>query len=373
MGVGATVITRRAERAWPRRDEIDGIRVIRVPPSGPGRVGKYLMVPGVLAALIREGRGHDVVVVRGTRVLGVPGLLGGRLLGRPVVLQPEINGELSGEAFTWGWRRGRPLEPLVRALVALRNVWLRDGDAFVAMSRAIRDEMTGAGVRADRVRLIPHGVDTARFRPAGPDERVALRQSHGLPAGTLVIYTGRLLRGKGLETLLRAFAQAAEAVPEARLVLVGSGDSQTLSIEDELRAEVRRRGLAERVLFTGRVDEVETFLRAADLFVFPSVYEALGISLVESAACGLPAVASRTGGIVDVVEDGRSGLLVPPGEAGPLAQALASLMGSPGRRTEMGARARQVVLERFDERESTRRYRTLFAELARQGAGRPSS
>jgi glycosyltransferase involved in cell wall biosynthesis len=373
MGVGATVLTRRADSQWPSREEIDGVRVIRVPPSGPGRTGKYLMVPAALAALFHEGPAHDVIVVRGTRVLGVPGLLAARATDRPVVLQPEVNGELRGEALTWGWRRGRLLEPLVRWLVTLRNVWLRDGDAFVAMSRAIRDEMVGAGVAAGQVRLIPHGVDTERFRPARGDERDALRQARGLPEGTLVLYTGRLLRGKGLETLLQAFAEAAEGAPEARLVLVGSGDGQALSVEDELRAEARRRGLGDRVVFTGRVDDVESFLRAADLFAFPSVYEALGISLLEAAACGLPAGASRTGGIVDVVEDGRSGILVPPGEPGPLARGLASLLRSPERREEMGARARQIVLDRFDERDSALRYRALFGELSSRGGHQPSS
>jgi glycosyltransferase involved in cell wall biosynthesis len=288
-----------------------------------------------------------------------------------VVLQPEINGELSGEALTWGWRRGRLLGPLVQGLVRLRNVWLRDGDAFVAMSREIRDEMVRAGVAAEQVRLIPHGVDTERFRPADRGEREALRQARGLSGGILVVYTGRLLRGKGLEALLQAFAEAAEAVPGSRLVVVGSGRGQTLSIEDELRDEVRRRDLGERVLFTGRVDDVEVFLRAADLFVFPSVYEALGLSLVEAASCGLPAVASRTGGIVDVVEDGRSGILVPPGEPGPLAEALISLLKSPESRRDMGTRARQIVLDRFDERDSARRYGALFGELSHRGARRP--
>jgi glycosyltransferase involved in cell wall biosynthesis len=238
------------------------------------------------------------------------------------------------------------------------------------MSRAIRDEMVDAGVAPEQVRLIPHGVDTERFRPAGPGERDALRQARGLPRGILAVYTGRLLRGKGLETLLHAFAAAA-ATPEARLLVVGSGEGQALSIDDELKAEARRRGLEDRVIFTGQVDDVESLLRAADLFVFPSVYEALGISLVEAAACGLPAVASRTGGIVDVVEDGRSGLLVPPGEPEPLAEALASLLGSPERRREMGARARQVALDHFDQRDSAARYRALFGELSRR-AGRRS-
>jgi glycosyltransferase involved in cell wall biosynthesis len=156
----------------------------------------------------------------------------------------------------------------------------------------------------------------------------------------------------------------AAARPDVQLVLVGSGDGQALSVEDDLRADVRARRLEERVVFAGRQDAVEGHLRAADVFVFPSVFEALGISLVEAAACGLPAVASRTGGIVDVVEDGRSGLLVTPGRASELASALASLVGDATRREAMGDRARQVALSRFDERDTVLRYRALFRQVS---------
>ncbi len=363
-GHQATVITRRGEASWPAEDEVDGIRVRRVPPTGPARIGKYLMVPGALRALAREGRGHDVVVVRSTRVLGVPGLVAARALGRPVVLQPEVNGELSGEAFTWGWTHGRFLDPAVRGLVALRNLGLRDGDAFVAMSTQIREEMVEAGIPRERVALIHHGVDTERFRPAEPRERDALRRSLGLPRGVLAIFTGRLLRGKGLETLLEAFGAVAAARPDVHLVLVGSGEGQALSVEEELRADVRARRLEDRVVFAGRQDAVEGHLRTADVFVFPSVFEALGISLVEAAASGLPAVASRTGGIVDVVEDGRSGLLVTPGRASELASALASLVNDASRREAMGDRAREVALARFDERDAALRYRALFRQVS---------
>ncbi len=232
------------------------------------------------------------------------------------MLQPETNGELSGEAFTWGKRwaggaRGR----LVLAAVALRNTLLRDADAFVAMSRLIRDEMQAASVPAERIRLLPHGVDTTRFRPGRPEERAALRARLGLPQGLLAVYSGRLLRGKGLETLVDALA--APRVPsDVHVVLVGSGEGQALDATAELKRRVAERGLEARLVFAGRSDRVEDYLRASDLFVFPSLFEALGIALVEAAACGLPAIASRTGGIVDVVEDGLLGPARPAGRCG---------------------------------------------------------
>jgi glycosyltransferase involved in cell wall biosynthesis len=364
-GDAATVVTRRALRAWPAEERVDGIRVVRVPPPGPGRTGKFLMLPAAVRGVIREAPVHDVLVVRGTRVLGLPGLVAARVSGIPVVMQPETNGELSGEAWTWGksWARG-PAGRLARGATALRNVWLRDADAFVAMSRVIRDEMLAAGIPGERILLLPHGVDTERFSPVTVEEKLALRRELGLPEGVLAVYSGRLLRGKGLETLLDAFASIAERAVGLGLVLVGSGEGQALSVEDELRRRVTERGLGTRVVFAGRSERVEDYLRAADLFVFPSVFEALGIALVEAAACALPAVASRTGGIVDVVEDGVSGHLVAPGDTGALSEALLGLSEDAALRSRMGKEARVTALARFDERDGIERYRALFREVA---------
>ena len=368
-GDAATVVTRRALRAWPAEERVDGIRVVRVPPPGPGRTGKFLMLPAAVRGVIREAPVHDVLVVRGTRVLGLPGLVAARVSGIPVVMQPETNGELSGEAWTWGksWARG-PAGRLARGATALRNVWLRDADAFVAMSRVIRDEMLAAGIPGERILLLPHGVDTDRFSPATVEEKLALRRELGLPEGVLAVYSGRLLRGKGLETLLDAFASIAERAVGLGLVLVGSGEGQALSVEDELRRRVTERGLGTRVVFAGRSERVGDYLRAADLFVFPSVFEALGIALVEAAACALPAVASRTGGIVDVVEDGVTGHLVAPGDSEALSEALLGLSGDAALRSRMGKHARVTALARFDERDGIERYRALFREVASRRA-----
>jgi glycosyltransferase involved in cell wall biosynthesis len=342
------------------------VRVVRVPPSGPARTGKYLMLPGVLAALRRERGRFDVMVVRGSRVLGLPGLIWARACGAAVVLQPEVNGELSGEVYTWGTPLDRPpLRGLVRAVTAQRNRLLKDADAFVAMSQLIRQELLEAGVPPQKVALIPHGVDLDVFRPADPDERRALRQRLGLPVEVpIAAFTGRLLRGKGLEILIDAFARlASEAVP-AHLLIVGSGAGQALSVEDRIKAQVSERGLDDRVTLTGRVDNVDDYLRACDVFAFPSVFEALGLSLIEAAACGLACVASRTGGIVDVVDDGVSGLLFEPENTIQLADCLRIVLADDPRRRAMGERGRDLARRRFDALESLERYRAQFRELS---------
>jgi glycosyltransferase involved in cell wall biosynthesis len=360
-GVPATVLTRRSERSLPLEERLEGVRVLRVPPSGPGRRGKYAMVPFVLSALREEAATFDVVVVRGTRVLGLPGLVMGRILGKGIILQPELNGEMSGEVYTFGTPLDRPvLRSLVARSAALRNALLRDADAFVAMSHAIREEFLTAGVPQEKVAHIPHGIDTHRFRPATAAERLGLRRVLGLPlTPCLVTYTGRLLAGKGLETLIEAFSHVAREC-DAHLLLVGSGGGQALSVEEELKEQARGLG----VTFTGRTERVEEYLRASDVFAFPSVYEALGLSLIEAASCGLACVGSRTGGIVDVIEDGRSGLLVAPKDAREWALALKALVQSAERRSALGARGREVALSRFDARDSLDSYRALFHEVA---------
>ena len=364
-GMSCTVLTRRIEPVWAATETLDGVRVLRVGPFGGGRRGKYAMVGPVLAALFRERDAFDVLVVRGTRVLGLPGVGAARALGKAVVLQPELNGEASGEVYTWG----TPLHvPHVRralgVAVAARNLLLRDADAVVAMSHAIADEFLAARFAAEKIVLMAHGVDTTRFRPASAAERSALRRELGLADSALVVtYTGRLLRGKGLETLLEAFTAVAAQEPRAQLMIVGSGEGQTLSVEPELKESARRGGLGERVRFTGRVDDVARHLRASDLFVFPSEFEALGLSLIEAAACGLPAIGARTGGIVDVIEAGASGLLFTPGDAAGLAAAMRALLADAGRRAGMGRRARQIARDRFDLEDSVSRYAALFREL----------
>jgi glycosyltransferase involved in cell wall biosynthesis len=324
------------------------------------------MVPYAIAALDRLRDDFDVLVVRNTRVLGLPGLRAGRRLGKRVVLQCEVSGEMSGAIYTWGTRWDvAPVRGLVRAAVFVRNRFLRAADAFVTISSRTRDEFLAAGLPAERVRYIPHGVDLERFRPATPEARRELRKRLGLAQESrLVTFTGRLLRGKGLEVLVEAFGALAAGEASLHLLLVGSGAGQALSVEDALRDQVKARGLESRVTFTGRVDNVHDYLRASDLYAFPSFFEAMPLAVIEAAACGLPCVASRIGGIEDILEDGKSGLLVQPGDAAGLAAAIGLLLADPARASALGTKARARVEARFDLEQNLQRYCSLFRELA---------
>jgi glycosyltransferase involved in cell wall biosynthesis len=362
-GITACVLTRLTEASWAAEENLEGVRVIRVPPHGSGRAGKYLMVPAVVRDLLRRRDEYDLIVVRGTRVLGMPAVAMARLLRKTVVLQPEITGEVSGEVYTWGTRwHGTPAARCVRAMTGLRNLLLKRADGFIAISEAIQREFIAAGFRSNHVTLIHHGVDTQRFRPASDSEKTELRRRLALPFdANLLVFVGRLLRGKGIEILIEAFERLATELSSAALVVVGSGDGQSLSVEAEIRSRVAGSSHAQRVFFVGRIDNVQDYLRAGDVFVFPSLFEALPLAVIEAGACGIASVASCTGGIPDIIEDGVTGLLVEPGDPAALIDATRRLLQEPELRSRLGRAAREAVSRRFNLELNVERYASFFS------------
>jgi glycosyltransferase involved in cell wall biosynthesis len=348
-GHEVTVVTRRSEQGLARVDRLGSVRVARVRPGGKGGYKRWGMLGPAAWSLVRRRRDYDVALILGFRALGLvlPVL---RLLEKPAVLKAESMGEMSGAFFDARLGRlglSRETTP-VRLLLAGRNRVLRGADAFVAISRAIRDEMVAAGVAPERITLIPNAVDTSVFRPPTPEEKAGLRRELGLASGeTVFVYTGRLVRYKGLPLLLRAWGAVARGRAGLRLLLVGEGGEDMDNCEAELKEYVRRHGLAPSVTFTGGVADVHRYLQASDAFVFPTENEAFGISLVEAMACGLPCLASAAGGVTDIVTPGRDGLLVPPGDGAALEAGLRGLASDPAERARLGWAARATVVERF--------------------------
>ena len=368
LGHPVVVITRRSSEDLAEVEVDGGVTIHRVGPPGQGRSKKFAMVPGAFRLARKLARTSDVLMNGGTRVLALPARLA--IAGTPcaLVLRPELNGELDGTLALWGRKPSGFERSLVRAGARVRNGLLRRTGAVVAISEAIAREAVDAGFDPGKVHRIPHGIDMSEYAPATADEKRSIRSALGLPADRiLIMYTGRLIEGKGLETLLAALRSLAE-LPSWHLVLVGSGSGQVISIEEKLRKEAESGALRGRVTFTGRVDKVAAPLQASDIFAFPTLDEALGMSAVEAQACGLPAVASRTGGVPDIIEDGVTGILVPPGEERALAEGLRALVTDPGLRARLGAAGRARMRERFAIDTMVTRYAGLFESLSRREA-----
>lgn len=192
-------------------------------------------------------------------------------------------------------------------------------DRYIAITRAVARVLERGGVPARRIAVVPSGIDPDRH--AGGDGRI-VRAALGVDAGApLVGSIAHFAWHKGLKYLVRAWPAVRDRRPKARLVVVGSGEEESM-----LRAEARGAGVESSVTFPGFQSDVSHWLAAFDVYVQPSVMEGMGTSVLDALAAGKPVVATRVGGIPEIVEDGETGLLVPPSNPDALATAVLRLI-----------------------------------------------
>lgn len=243
----------------------------------------------------------------------------------------------------WSIYGGR-LRHLIRGFYDRRLAAPIVGDAACLIVQTQEEErlIRENGFAVPRVEIIPPGYTPAPPPPADPE---AFRRAFQIP-GPFVLFVGRLAPNKGLLALVDGFADLARHDPSASLVLVGADGGEQARVEQR----VRELGLTARVRLTGFVaDEalLAAGFREARLFALPSQYEAFGLVLLEALAQGTPVIASRVGGIPEVIEDGRSGRLIPPEDATALAAAFRDLWDDEAVRHRWGAYGRDVVVPRY--------------------------
>jgi glycosyltransferase involved in cell wall biosynthesis len=210
-------------------------------------------------------------------------------------------------------------------------------DAVTATSHMLAEATATFCPPGTKVHVIPFGVDTNVFGP--------LPKTH--QDKSPIVGTVKTLRPRyGIRELMLAFQRIADAFPTARLIIVGGGEQHA-----ELQRLLVNLSLENRITLTGQVDheDVPGYLHSFDVFVVPSLTnrESFGVAAVEASASGLPVIASRIGGLPEVVLDGKTGLLVPPGDVDALAFAISRLLADPALRAQMGQAGRQFVLEHY--------------------------
>ena len=321
-GHSPLVIAPRPAGSLPRPDSALPYPVARVPSLPmPGYSGFRIAAPGPRLRAALAGHRTEVVHLASPFVLGASGAVAAGRLRLPMIAVYQTDMPSYARAYRFGpagqaaaWRRLRQIH--------------NAASRTLAPSTASAANLHAHGI--ERVWLWGRGVDTIRFDPAKRSERL---RSELAPGGEVLAgYVGRLAPEKRVELL----AQVA-GLPGVRLVIVGSGP-----------AEIQARRAMPAAVFLGQQhgEQLASTYASLDVFVHSGPHETFGQTLQEAAACGLPVVAPAAGGPVDLVDDGVTGFLVPPGNPGALAGAVARLAADPGLRAAQGRAARQKVLGR---------------------------
>lgn len=246
--------------------------------------------------------------------------------------------------------------------------WLHGETArVIAISSAIKENLQKrTTIPAERILVIPNGVDAKRFAPGRPD-RDAARAELGIPpGGTAVGLVGRISRGKGQIEFVRGAALLRRDFPEARFVMVGDVTAGEEKYGRAVQGLVRELGLEDIVRFAGFAEDVPRLLGAFDLLVVPSRSEALGNVVLEGMAAGVPIAAAGAAGIRDLVVDGETGILFPPDDPKGLAASVRRLLGDEALRRAMGAAGRERAVRLYDRSKRTDRIEALYDEVLRE-------
>jgi glycosyltransferase involved in cell wall biosynthesis len=246
-----------------------------------------------------------------------------------------------------------------------RHAWLRrlarwHGRLFgtmVCVSQNLRDFMIDVvGLRADRIAVIPNGIDVSAFsRPPKDHER----DGDGLIIGTVA----RMTEAKDHGNLLRAFAAIRGQEQGVRLLLVGDGE-----LRGEIESLIASLGLGDAVELTGKRSDIAQLLAGMDIFVLSSRREGFPVSIIEAMASGRTVVATDVGGVREIIDDGVDGVIVPPEDDASLAAALLSLVRDPDRRSRLGASAEKRAAMNFSDQAMIRRYMRLFISFGGESA-----
>lgn len=303
-------------------------------------------VMAVAWQLSREARHYDVICANSQKALFVCALAA-KLSRRPLVW--ILHDIVTDPAFSTTNRRASlAFARLFARLVAVNSE--ETGRAFIE-----------AGGEANKVRIVYNGFDPARAKVYEPGTAARLRAELGFGPQPLVGLFGRLSEWKGQHVFLEAIA----AMEGVQAVIVGGALFGQEAYEARIREQASRLGLDDRVRFLGFRSDVPDLMAAMDAVAHTSIVaEPFGRVVVEAMMCGRPVVATRGGGVTEIIRDGETGLLVPPGEPSALAAALGRVLSDPALAERLAQKGREDVSQRFSLEETCRSVSALLAEAA---------
>lgn len=341
LGWPVCVLTRRHFGNWGYSGEVkqtvNGVSVRRVFSRGPGPLGAVLFVLCGFWLLLHHGR-NGVYFAHGVGSPAWLAVVARYLLGGRCVV--KIRSEEAAYSRSW-WQR-------------VQLSWLpKLVDVFWVISDESQRILEQYGVAADKILLIPNGVDSDKFHPVGSHEKLIARQRLGLPVDkTIVLCVGRLIPRKAYDVLIEACAELPhETLSGLQIVIVGGGPQ-----EESLKELARAKGMSKHLWFEGHQDETADYYKAADVFILQSRGEGLSNALIEAMSCGLPVICSAVGGAPDWIEHGINGFLFPSEDIERLREAITEMIRRREEWRRMGGYSRQLVEKELALSVTSRRF-----------------
>jgi glycosyltransferase involved in cell wall biosynthesis len=349
MGLHIVVVTERRDNSWPANESVDGYAIQRLPCLFRRHLHAVTSLLAFACFLVWQGRRFDVWHVHQYGLHAALALALGKLLGRPVVLKLTNSATMGIEKTLGQGVIGHILRYLHRGV-----------SACLAISEETRREAIAFGIPANRVRLIPNGIDGDHFCPVVPEEQMAARQALGLTCQKLVLFVGRLSPEKNLLGLVEAWHSI---IPDARyqavLAIVGNGPDMA-KIEDTIQQLLSLTG---SVYLVGNQRDVAIWYRAADIVVISSHNEGLSNTMLEALASGLPVISTRVSGSSVLLESDPAGLLVDINDPIQLAEAITVLLQDEPLRRRLAKNARHLFELHFSLTHLAQRTVLLYKQL----------
>ena len=357
LGYRYTVVTPRQLPHVPASEVIAGIQVDRLEAYSKQRFLRFYAQ--TLRYLIRRRHTYRIIHINSFHDRFLLLLVLAKLLRKKVVVQMALLGSDDPLTFLRTFKFGAVRFYLIRLLTT----------RFFPISTPIERACLEAGVPPGKIRKIFQGVDTRSFTPADAAQKTSLRGQLKLPvAGPMAIFVGAIIERKGVRELLEAWVRVQGQLPAATLVLVGPYEFGAENVNEKgLNSYVEglRQLIAEHrlnVIWTGKTDQVERYMCASDVFVFPSQREGFGNVIIEAMACALPCIVTPMDGVAnDTVVHAQTGYIVEG--ADDLAARIKELLADDGKARAMGERGREVVLQKFDFEQIAPQYVDLYRSM----------
>lgn len=368
-GFEVVILTKCVASSFPIREQLDGIRVYRIPPGGErAPLQKWLMIPIAMLWILFLNHKFDLIYCPEYRGLGIAALLVGKLLRRPVVIRSANIGILQCQNFDQYFSRVgvTPQSRLAKFIKWPFQKLYSSASALVCNSRQTLEESSQCDPRPKKIFFIAQGVNTTRFRPASPREACRIRCEEGWPENCVIfIYVGRLSIEKGIVELVEAWRFIKD--PDVLLVAIGPDmPGHPMDAGEKVRTLVMEAAMGDRVKLCGTREDVPRLLRAADVFVQPSTFETFSNAVLEAMATGLPVIATNIPGMRECLIDGVNGLLCEVGIREDLVQKITLLVGDPGLRDRLGKEAKATVDRHFSESDIFEKFSSCFQEISGQ-------